>query len=439
MVAGQQENVAESVVLEALEVLADWESGRSLPDSMRHGGGGLLANGLLTYFRRKAEIEWLLARFVTKPPRPPVRRLLGWTLCQLLYVSEVPAPLICNLAVHLTRQYGTHSEAGFVNAVLRRLGTEGRENLLALIQKEAPPPVRLGFSGRLHEAWCKRFTPAELQALAELLRQPAPVVARRRKTHVVDTAACSFLQPLPGLDWVASEQLFEVTDPPAFFACWQFATGAFYVQDPSTLLAPALLAVKPGEIVADLCAAPGGKAVLLAEAMGLQYVAAGSATATTPPGGVPAGAPVLLCSDRSAQRLQRLRENLAGFSGLSCDVVDATAPALAPGAFDAVLLDVPCSNSGVIRRRPDVRWHFSQAQVDELAILQAAILAGAAPLVRPGGRLVYSTCSLEPCENAEQVQRFLSRHPAFALVTERLLMPTSLHDGAYAALLRRRQ
>ena len=212
--------------------------------------------------------------------------------------------------------------------------------------------------------------------------------------------------------------MYECADPAAFFASPEFRAGTFYVQDPSTLLAPRLLDVRPGERVADLCAAPGGKSLLLAEAL--------------------AGTGRLLCADRSPARLQRLRENvLAAWPGTAVLAMDAAAPALRPGGFDAVLLDVPCSNSGVVRRRPDVRWRFTRENLRDLVRLQAALLDGAAPLLRPGGRLAYSTCSLEPEEDGEQVRHFLERHPEFRLDAERLLLPAARHDGAYAAVLRR--
>ena len=189
----------------------------------------------------------------------------------------------------------------------------------------------------------------------------------------------------------------------------------FYIQDPSTLLAPALLQAQPGESVADLCAAPGGKAILLAEAL--------------------RGQGALHCFDRAAAKLDRLRSNLAAFHNVTVAEADAATAVLPAASMDAVLLDVPCTNTGVIRRRPDVRWSFSNAKLQELAALQKAILNAAAQAVKPGGRLVYSTCSLEPEENHLQVEAFLASHPEFNCRAQRLIVPTLAHDGAFAALL----
>jgi 16S rRNA (cytosine967-C5)-methyltransferase len=111
---------------------------------------------------------------------------------------------------------------------------------------------------------------------------------------------------------------------------------------------------------------------------------------------------------------------------------------LPEGSLHALLLDVPCSNSGVIRRRPDVRWTWSKSKLQELVELQAAILDSSGKLLCPGGRLVYSTCSIEPQENAEQTAQFLLRNPEFTLQQEQQLFPDERHDGAYAALMIKR-
>ena len=177
--------------------------------------------------------------------------------------------------------------------------------------------------------------------------------------------------------------------------------------------------MKPGERVGDLCCAPGGKSLLLAEALERQGI--------------------LYCRDRSEARLGRVRENLAGCTNVDIAVADALQPDLPEGSLQALLLDVPCSNTGVIRRRPDVRWTWSPGKLQELAALQEAILESSHKLLCPGGRLVYSTCSSEPEENFAQTARFLQRHPEFSLLKERQLLPDEKHDGAYAALMVRQK
>ena len=165
----------------------------------------------------------------------------------------------------------------------------------------------------------------------------------------------------------------------------------------------------------DLCAAPGGKSLLLIERM------------------VPGA--TLTAADRSARRQEQTRENFR-CRGLEFPVVVAEPRELA-GSFDLVLADVPCSNTGVFRRRPDALWRFREEELDEITALQYGILEDAALRVAPGGQLVYSTCSIEPEENSRQIERFTAAHPEFEPVGGGQLLPSTEHDGAYAFLLLR--
>ena len=143
----------------------------------------------------------------------------------------------------------------------------------------------------------------------------------------------------------------------------------------------------------------------------------------------------LVAADRSARR-QRLTEENFRRRGLRYPVV-VSEPEKLSGFFDLVLADVPCSNTGVFRRRPDALWRFGERELAEVTRIQRSILEAAAARVAPGGQLVYSTCSIEPEENELQVAGFLARHPEFARVRGELLLPSEESDGAYACLLRR--
>ena len=205
-----------------------------------------------------------------------------------------------------------------------------------------------------------------------------------------------------------------------------FAEGFFLVQDPSTLGAVDLVAAKPGETIVDACAAPGGKTAAMADAMRNEGL--------------------IIAGDPQGERLQRLRANVERLK-LTCarieqldagDLVSLRNAMQRQGASaaDAILLDVPCSNTGVLQRRADARWRFDEANLRELGVVQARLLDTAALCVRPGGRLVYSTCSLEAEENAQQVQAFLRRNGDFRLDAETASVPPeSGIDGAYAARL----
>ena len=170
--------------------------------------------------------------------------------------------------------------------------------------------------------------------------------------------------------------------------------------------------------------APGGKAFLIAAAQG--------------------GAENLTCTDSNEKRLPRLRENLERLHAAAATIAihDWTQPAPAHwhGAFDGILLDVPCSNTGVIRRRVDVRWRLQAPDLEKLATTQRLMLEQALPCLKPGGRLVYSTCSIEPAENLGQVEAFLADHPELTLVATREALPfRDATDGAFAACLQRHQ
>jgi 16S rRNA (cytosine967-C5)-methyltransferase len=408
---------AEEWLAAGCHLLRRWEDGITLKELLGFRPPALLQNALFTLFRQRGAIDWLIAQAAARPVRPRLLTVLRWALSDILYGRRLPAAIMTDVAVAYVRRCYSPQEAHFVNAMLRRLVTAGPAALLAQIRAEAPPAVRLGLSPELYRVWAKRFAAAELERLAQLLQEPAPLWIRVRGAALSPAVAAHLDAPTEFPAWAGGCELRKCRDPEAFFAATELRTADFYVQDPSTLAAPILLAVQPGERVADLCAAPGGKSLILAERL--------------------AGAGTLVCADRSPGRVRRLRENSGDADRVLLAVADAAKPPFAAGTFDAVLLDVPCSNTGVIRRRPDVRWRFSPARAAELGALQFAILAGAAPLVKHGGRLVYSTCSIEPAENRQLVNRFLAAHPAFRFDREIALLPQPEHDGAYAALLLR--
>ena len=190
--------------------------------------------------------------------------------------------------------------------------------------------------------------------------------------------------------------------------------GWFYVQDPGTLLAPTLLGAQPGETILDLCAAPGGKTTFIAQLMN--------------------NTGKIVARDLDPNRLKLVRENCAR---LGVTIVETALPAASEAIFDRILIDAPCSNTGVMRRRVDLRWRIQAAEIERLRATQLGLLNQAATKLKPGGVLVYSTCSLEPEENSEVVKQFLAAHQNFKLETERQLLPfADAVDGAYVAKLK---
>jgi len=198
--------------------------------------------------------------------------------------------------------------------------------------------------------------------------------------------------------------------------------GHYYITDPSTRHSVELLAPQPGEIILDACAAPGGKATAMA--------------------GIMKNKGRLFCTDSNPKRLPRLLENLENMKVSIAETAthDWTTPAPADWQkrFDAILLDVPCSNTGVLRRRVDVRWRLQATDLDALVKLQRQIIEQALPCLKAGGRLLYSTCSIDPLENQQQVAWLTAAHPTLSLVKDIQVFPFKHQtDGAYAALLKK--
>jgi 16S rRNA (cytosine967-C5)-methyltransferase len=247
-------------------------------------------------------------------------------------------------------------------------------------------------------------------------QQPAPVYARLR----ISDPPPSFLKPTrwPHFYEILSGHWAEVET--------LLRAGAIYIQDPATRMPIELLAPKPGETVLDACAAPGGKSLLIADTM-----TAGKLVALDLPG----------------ERIERLTENLAQVRGVAATVVPGDIRRGAarwldnrglPSAYSAVLLDVPCTNTGVMRHRIDVKWRLQEGDFPQHARQQLALLAAASLLVAPGGRLVYSTCSIDREENQAVVEAFLREAGAgFRLEAQTLSLPWEAgHDGGGAFLLR---
>jgi 16S rRNA (cytosine967-C5)-methyltransferase len=212
-----------------------------------------------------------------------------------------------------------------------------------------------------------------------------------------------------GLD--RAKLVFELLGHPPLAALGSFQDGWFYVQDPSTLLAVRQLDPQPGESILDLCAAPGGKTCHIAQRMGNRGR--------------------IVARDNQPERLKLLEENSRRL-GATCIEISAT-----PGAFDRILIDAPCSNTGVMRRRVDLRWRIQPKEIERLSKAQALLLSHAASELKSGGTMVYSTCSLETEENEKVVRNFLAEHTSFKLENERQLLPFIEEvDGAYVAVLR---
>ncbi|HEU5169819.1 MAG TPA: 16S rRNA (cytosine(967)-C(5))-methyltransferase RsmB [Gemmatimonadales bacterium] len=420
----------------ALEVLRDVSRGRpldaalaetlrALPDADRRLAHELAAGVL----RGRSGLDRRLAPLVPRGLArvdPAVRDVLRLGAYQLTSLDRVPSHAAVDTSVALAREAAGARAAGFVNAVLRRLGREPEPVPAESGGSAAALAERHSHPAWLVRRWLRRYGQ---EATVRLLRwnnarprlvlQPARAALERIAARLA--AAGIDTEPVPhggGLAVGASR-------PDRLPG---YDEGDFFVQDPAQSLVARYAAVPAGAIVYDACAAPGGKTIGLARA-GARVVA----------------------GDADRSRVARLRENLAraGTGGELPVVADARHPPVRDA--DAVLLDAPCLGTGTFARHPDARWRVNPGALTALAQRQSTLLRAAAGAVRPGGLLVYATCSLEPEENEHQVERFLQEHPGFVreppagfpaeLLTDKgdlmTLPQRDGMDGAFAARLRR--
>jgi 16S rRNA (cytosine967-C5)-methyltransferase len=383
-----------------------------------------LAYGIV---RWQATLDWLIARKTKgRVQKPMLQNLLRLGLYQIFWLDRIPDHAAVNETVELARQSGLHSQAGFVNAVLRGYLRESEATQRLLVELKTQQPY-LGYShpGWLVERWQKRWGADRAAQLMEWNNRP-PKSFARVNTLKADPAKLLTQWRDEGVeydfvrkDWIEENLVFELKSHPPFGQLPSFQQGLFYVQDPSTLLAARELDPQRGESVLDLCAAPGGKLTYVAQLMGNEGR--------------------LLAHETAPERLKLIEQN-CGRLGVTCvqTVLPSTLNSQPSTVFDRILIDAPCSNTGVMRRRVDLRWRIRPKEIGRLRATQGELLRQAASLLKQGGTLVYSTCSLEPEENGEVVNGFLGEHPDFRLERTRELLPfVEGVDGTYVVRLMR--
>jgi 16S rRNA (cytosine967-C5)-methyltransferase len=385
----------------------------------------------LTYglVRWQATLDWLIARKTReRAPKGAVQILLRLGLYQLFWLERIPDHAAVNETVNLARRLGWARQAGFVNAVLRGYQRE-REATLELLRalRSREPALARSHPDWLFARWKERWGAEPAQTLMDWNNQAPKTFARVNTLRIepgrlLEEWASEGVEIVPVVaDWVPEGLVCELRSHPPLPELPSFKNGSFYVQDPSTLLAAVELDPAPGHAVLDLCAAPGGKTTYIAQLMKNQGR--------------------IVAEDIHPARLRLIQENCTrlGVTIVQPALVAETPPAFtSAGAFDRVLLDAPCSNTGVMRRRVDLRWRIRPEEFERLRSTQSDLLRRAASHVKPGGLLVYSTCSLEPEENRAVVELFLSERQEFRLDRDRILLPfRDGVDGAYVARLTR--
>ncbi|TRO96343.1 RsmB/NOP family class I SAM-dependent RNA methyltransferase [Glycocaulis profundi] len=328
--------------------------------------------------RRWGALESAVNAFLDRPlpeREARARAILRLAAAELLVLDNAPHAVVDAYVALMGEGRERRKFKNLANAVLRKVATQGREPF------DAADPLD-DLPGWLAARWAAAYGKPAAQAMAAARSGPPPLDLTVKPGADAAALAEAIGGTVLPTGTVRREGIGDVS------ALTGYEAGEWWAQDAAAALPAALLAPQTGERIADLCAAPGGKT--------LQLAAAGSQ---------------VIALDRSEKRLKRVSQNLAR-TGLSAEIVVADGTEWRPEApFDAVLLDAPCSATGTLRRRPDVAWTKTEADIASLAALQSALLDNAFAMLRPGGRLVFCTCSLEPEEGEDQIAAFLARTP----------------------------
>ncbi len=366
-------------------------------------------------------LDFLLDRYLAKPSASldlEVLLALRLGLYQIRFLSRIPASAAVNQSVELVKVSRKRSAAGLVNAVLRKaasLQKEPAEKIERLLPPSANLADRLGIRyshptwmvGR----WLAQFGEARATALLEANNR-APRVAcavhdPSRREEIAAAMRNAGFEVAPGLLLRSALTLRggNVAQTGAFHR------GAISIQDEASQLVALLLDVAPGHSVLDLCAAPGGKTALLARAAGPQSL--------------------VVAADRHAHRMRVTAEHLrrVGTGHVHLLALDATRPLPFDACFDRILVDAPCSGTGTLARNPEIRWRLRPEDLSDFHARQVALLSAALEKLALGGRLVYSTCSLEPEENEQVLDEVLPRHREVGLVSRAEALAHHLAEG----------
>ncbi|MFC1537567.1 16S rRNA (cytosine(967)-C(5))-methyltransferase RsmB [Gemmatimonadota bacterium] len=391
-----------------------------------------LVNGTL---RMRGQIDYYLDKLLkdgTDSLQGRVLDILRMAVFQLRFCDRIPDYAVVNDAVELVRPLHRGNYVSLVNGVLRSFIRDGDK--IDLPSKSEDPSfflaVKYSHPRWLVSRYVERFGLQSAEALLKANNEQAPLMIRSRSGELEGKLAAAGVKVGKGA-YVTEALVVEEQLPPSKLPGYE--EGLFYVQDEAQMLVGGLASPKPGSTVADFCAAPGGKVSHLAELAG--------------PGSL------VLAADNVRRRLEKVKDNLVrlGLCNVHLIVADARKPAVKRA--DLVLCDVPCSGTGVFRRKPELRWRVQPQNLMGFNRLQKDIISAASRRIAEGGVLIYSTCSLEPEENCEVVDWFLSKRKDFeiesakkyvspALVSERGFLETFPHrhgiDGVFAARLRRK-
>jgi len=411
----------------AAEIIYHWLESESFPDRQLaevKDDRAFVTELVYGVVRRKLALEYIEQKYVNRRPETFILAVLHigvYQLCFMDNVEEFAAVHETVEAVKSRRHKDAIRAAGMVNAVLRNVQEE-KAAILKNLEKQSDE-IRFSHPESLINRWVKQYGERDTRQLLEWNNQPSETILRVEPARI---APSEFIKALEAAGIDAQKHPFQsletfvilprgvaVPNVPGYKEGW------FTVQDPATSVSVELLDPRPGESVLDACAAPGGKTAMIA--------------------GLMEGKGELIAMDVHDDRLDTLADTIKRTGWDFVKILKGDAAKGFPEKskqFDAILLDVPCLNTGVLRRRVDARWRFTRDRIEMIKKTQRQILNAMSKHVKPGGRMVYSTCSLEVEENEEMVNSWIRAQKEFRLVkAKRLFPPKSGTDGAYAALL----
>ena len=396
--------------------------------------------------RRQETLDAILSQLVSRRignVEPSLLTILRLGIYQLALLDGIPSHAAVHETVELTRRLGRHQWTGFVNGVLRggtRIVTQVFDKepsafgvpvgVARYRRREAPvfadPKFNLcgyfadafSFPDWLVERWAARLIPSDLFRLGLWFNTPGKLTLRVNRLRTAPDSLVNEFQ-VAGIagQRIAGSDSIQLHDSCSVEALPGYTDGRFAVQDLSASRAALRLAPRPGQRVWDLCAAPGGKTCHLAELMQNEGE--------------------IIATDIRPDRLALIEENRSrlGADIIRTRLIGHDLSNIPEGLFDAVLVDVPCSNTGVLGKRPEARWRINEAEITELSGIQARLLTAGLGSLAVNGRLVYSTCSIESEENEQLVRRVLAGRADVQLIEEEHFFPGQPTDGGYQALL----
>ena len=357
--------------------------------------------------------------------KPVIRTILRSSVYELKFMDAVPASATCNEAVKLVQKKGFHNLKGFVNGVLRNISRN--LDTVQLPDKETAPTeylsVKYSMPEWIVEEWLEQYSKEQAEEMLSAFQSEAPTSIRVNTARIGKEELIKMLEA-EGVTVQENEELsygLYISGYDYLNSLTSFQKGLFYIQDVSSMMVSHLAEPKEGDYVLDVCAAPGGKSIHMAELL--------------------KGTGMVEARDLTPYKVGLIQENINRCQLSNIRAVQADARELRNEDIekaDIVIADLSCSGLGVIGKKTDIKYKMTREKQKELAILQQEILNTVAHYVKPGGILMYSTCTINREENEENVSRFLQEHPDFSVeMQEQLLPKPGRQDGFFIARLKK--